>query len=525
MIELLQGPSVSGISDPQPEFGWIVHSSAKNDSQTAYRILVEDMWDSGKVKSSESINIEYRGKDLSPGKTYHWKVKTWTAENGESQWSKPQAFTTSTEMGTYSTPGYPLVKTIVDPVELIKKDDGHYFIDFGRAAAGTVRISITSPADGQTITFHLGEKTSGKHTVVRQPGGSIRYRKICLDPSSSDQTHTYELTIPPDDRNTGKRTIKMPEEIGEVLPFRYCEVVNFPGELKKSDIRQITVHYPFDDNASSFTSSSETLNKIWEMCRYSIKATSYCGLYIDGDRDRFPREADSYINQISHYCVDREYTLARQTHEFMLTHTSQWTEWILHSVIMAWTDYLYTGNIESIRAHYEDLRHKTLTALAREDGLISTRTGRVDDDLRKAVHYYEGAHVKGRNLVDIVDWPRGERDGYDFRDYNTVVNAFHYRALVLMARMAAATGKRDDAAEFRKRADQVYESFNRVFWDGETGRYVDGEESAHSSLHANMFPLALGLVPEERRESVADFVASRGMACSVYGAQYLLLGA
>jgi hypothetical protein len=37
-----------------------------------------------------------------------------------------------------------------------------------------------------------------------------------------------------------------------------------------------------------------------------------------------------------------------------------------------------------------------------------------------------------------------------------------------------------------------------------------------------MFPLAFDLVPPERRRKVADFVQSRGMACSVYGAQYLL---
>ena len=56
------------------------------------------------------------------------------------------------------------------------------------------------------------------------------------------------------------------------------------------------------------------------------------------------------------------------------------------------------------------------------------------------------------------------------------------------------------------------------------GKYVDGEGSDHSALHANMLPLAAGLVPEEQVESVADFAISRGMACSVYGAQYLLEG-
>jgi len=34
-----------------------------------------------------------------------------------------------------------------------------------------------------------------------------------------------------------------------------------------------------------------------------------------------------------------------------------------------------------------------------------------------------------------------------------------------------------------------------------------------------MFPLAFGLVPEAYKKSVGEYIKSRGMACSVYGAQ------
>jgi hypothetical protein len=37
-----------------------------------------------------------------------------------------------------------------------------------------------------------------------------------------------------------------------------------------------------------------------------------------------------------------------------------------------------------------------------------------------------------------------------------------------------------------------------------------------------MMPLAFGLVPEEHIQSVVDFIKSRGMACSVYGSQFLM---
>ena len=37
-----------------------------------------------------------------------------------------------------------------------------------------------------------------------------------------------------------------------------------------------------------------------------------------------------------------------------------------------------------------------------------------------------------------------------------------------------------------------------------------------------MFPLAFGLVPDERKESIVNFIKSKWMACGVYGARYLM---
>ena len=64
--------------------------------------------------------------------------------------------------------------------------------------------------------------------------------------------------------------------------------------------------------------------------------------------------------------------------------------------------------------------------------------------------------------------------------------------------------------------------FNSILLDTKKGYYVDGEGSNHSSLHANMTAMAFDLVPDKYITSVADFIKSRRMACSVYGSQYLL---
>ena len=259
-----------------------------------------------------------------------------------------------------------------------------------------------------------------------------------------------------------------------------------------------------------------------------MKATSFTGIYIDGDRERIPYEADAYINQLGHYCVAHEYSMARYTHEYLINHPTWPTEWILQSVLMAWNDYMYTGNKESLQHFYNDLKAKTLIALEDESGFISTTIGRVTPGVLQSIHF-DG------KLRDIVDWPQpgavgvdknaiGEIDGFVLKDVNTAVNAFHYRALIIAGEMADLLGEQADKKTFLDKAQKLKTSFNDKLLDKKTGTYNDGIGTDHKSLHASMFPLALGLVPEKNTTKILEFIRSRGMACGVYGSQFLLDG-
>jgi len=537
------------ITQKQPLFGWILCSEKKNTMQTGYRLMVAssmeniqndigDMWDSEKIESEKSVNIRYSGEPLEPNTVYFWKVKTWDNHGTESLYSDIRQFKTASELidyygyEYYGTTRYSLQKQDIPPVQIIQLKDDHSFIDFGKARFGRVRIILYSVGGSDTVTVHLGEALENGR-INRNPGGSIRYEffKVPL----KEGWNTYEVVIPPHKYSRMDRIINMPAHIGEVMPFRYCEVENYPAHLlKKSMISQVSVSYPFNDEASYFHSSDTVLNAIWELCKHTIKATSCFGIYIDGDRERFPREADSYINQISHYSVERGYSIARHTHEFQIGYSSQWTEWILIVVWSAWADYMETGDPSSLIHFYDDLKAKTLTSLAREDGLISTKTGLVTPEIINSVNWHEQEWRRRKTdnpaFRDIVDWPqkggfggvRGEEDEYEYVPLNTVVNACHYRSLVLMAKIASALNKTRDAEFFEKRAHLVKDSFNNKLLDNDKGIYVDGEGSEHSSLHANIFPLALGLVPEKNIKKVTEYIKSRGMVCSPYGGNYLL---
>jgi alpha-L-rhamnosidase len=92
-----------GIETLVPRLSWILESNQRNQVQTAYEILASssadnlaaghfDEWDSGKISSSESINIAYAGKPLASGQRIWWKVRVWDASGKASEFSKPAWF-------------------------------------------------------------------------------------------------------------------------------------------------------------------------------------------------------------------------------------------------------------------------------------------------------------------------------------------------------------------------------------------------------------------------------------------------
>lgn len=373
----------------------------------------------------------------------------------------------------HQPPAYPLQVTELKPLS-IKRIGDSYLADFGKDAFGQLKITLPTDREIDSVIIHLGEVANEDGSINRHPPGTVRYARYAIKVRKG--THTYKLTIRQDARNTKKAAARMPDYIGEVTPFRYAEIEGYPGDLKPENIAQLSVHYFFDDQAAIFRSSDSALNAIWELCKYSIKATSFTSIFIDGDRERIPYEADAYIAQLGDYAVNKEYTLARNSGEYLIKHPTWPTEWILQSVLIAWHDYLYTGDIQSVKNYYDDLKAKSLMTLADSTGLISTRTGKMTKEVIASVHYTA-------NLKDIVDWPHGpETDHFVFTNYNTVVNAFYYRDMVILKTLASDLGKKEDAAFFDQKAKAVKAAYQKAFFDPASRVYVDGIGTNHTSF-------------------------------------------
>lgn len=529
-IEYIREPSVIILMDTQPEFAWIV--SKESVFQSAYQILVAssqenidkdngDIWDSGQVRSNESSNVEYDGKSFQKERRYHWKVRIWDEANRLTKYSESQSFQVGGDSKMITTANF-FQTDRIQPVNFQQVSKDAYFVDFGKAAFANMEL-VYHAKTPDTLTVRVGEQLSGNE-INRDPDGHIRYAEVKI-PVTPNQTR-YQLPLIPDYRHLRPAAIALPDSFPVLIPYRYLEIENAQADIEQSNLTQIAYHVYWEDTQSSFESSNDILNQVWEMCRYTIKATTFAGLYVDGDRERIPYEADAYLNQLSHYTTDKEYAIARQTIEYFMEFPTWPTEWQQHVALMFYADYQYTGNTELIEKYYEPLKHKTLFELRREDGLISST--KVTPEFMKKL----GFKNPKTKLKDIVDWPPagwggdpevlGERDGFIFMPYSTVINCLFYQNMKIMAEFADALGKTEEAIEFELMALQAKKSINEKLYDKSKGAYIDGEGTDHSSLHANMMAFAFDIVPKEYRQSVLDFIKSRGMACSVYGSQYLM---
>ncbi|MBK9389578.1 MAG: family 78 glycoside hydrolase catalytic domain [Bacteroidetes bacterium] len=92
-----------GIGTTEPAFGWKIASTENGSSQKAYQVLVAsdlkllnekdaDLWNSGKVKSTDQIMVIYAGKELNSRSVCYWKVRIWDQNNDYTGWSPECSF-------------------------------------------------------------------------------------------------------------------------------------------------------------------------------------------------------------------------------------------------------------------------------------------------------------------------------------------------------------------------------------------------------------------------------------------------
>jgi alpha-L-rhamnosidase len=91
-VEYLTAPL--GLGTTTPRFSWEVRDKRDGARQSAYEIEVTrdgaKVWDTGKVASSETAHVVYKGEALKSFDRLMWKVRTWDGVDAASPWASAE---------------------------------------------------------------------------------------------------------------------------------------------------------------------------------------------------------------------------------------------------------------------------------------------------------------------------------------------------------------------------------------------------------------------------------------------------
>jgi alpha-L-rhamnosidase len=149
-------------------------------------------------------------------------------------------------------------------------------------------------------------------------------------------------------------------------------------------------------------------------------------------------------------------------------------------LLIPWTLYLHYGDARTMTAHYSGFR-----------AWVDYLTSRATDHVVSYSYYGDWAPPidQGREGSAVSASTPGE----------LVSTGYYFYAASLLAQMATALGKADDAAHYSRLAAAIAATFRTRFYDPTTGGYGSNNQAC------NAFALYLGLVPKPQ---VAQVVAN-----------------
>ena len=403
---------------------------------------------------------------------------------------------------------------VIAPASIKKLGEGKYLVDLGKTYAGMPRIRFAGGTPGTVVSMRGAD-------LLGESG------EIAKDAKSQSTLMEYRAIL------DGGAFVFEPVEY---LGMRYFQLDNAPMPVTPENFSFVVRHSRLDAAASDFSSSDTTLNAVWELMKHSILTCAQEEFVDTPTREKGGFLLDGAVQSAVAMPVFGERVLTqRALSEFLRSMEQHWSkpedrgrinavypnkdgardipDFTQAFVVWAWTYYQETGDRGFLRESYaklKDVADQVARHIDPATGLVTNLTGG------------SGAYKFG-----IVDWPVSMRFGYDMNTAaRTVINGWAYADFDLIAKIAGELGEDADQAAYRARAEALKAAINTRLLSP-AGVYIDGlsaegAPSRHASQHANMFPLAFGIVPEERRAAVIEVVKRKGMSVGMVTVSWLV---
>jgi alpha-L-rhamnosidase len=401
-----------------------------------------------------------------------------------------------------------LIEKEITPVSVKDLGNGTYVINLGKVYAGVPKITFSGGQAGDVINMR------GSFTLENDGTASLRQTQ------STNMSYYFILN--------GNTAVFQPFVY---FGMRYFQVDNAPCPLTAENVKFVTRHYELDPSRSDFESSDSMLNQVWDLMKHTLLLGEQEQYLDTPTREKGAFLGDGFAQGVSDMTTmgDRAFNL-RVLLEFLDSQDQYWPDGRMNAVypnvdrkrdipdftqfypIWAWDYYQQSGDVQFIRENYQKIRK-----IAEYDYTYrNDSTGLIKDLAGGAGGYTHG----------IIDWPPSMRYGYDIETASrTVINSYAYGDFDVLSKMAEVVGNDADQVLYRDRAEKLRQAINRYFINADhtyiDGLYADQTASKHVSQHANMLPLALGIVPAECMDSVVKAVKDRKMSVGMVTVRWL----
>ena len=529
--EYLENPL--GIDTYRPRLSWKPEAGnlkpEKGVNQASYQVLVAsveellkkdegDLWDSGKVASDQSDQVEYAGKPLESRMRCYWKARIWDQTDKASEWSKPAFWT----MGLLKPDDFTaqwitaskwFMPPDVRPWGLIVSAGGWADVDLGEPyPIDSIKLYFANPNTAPLLrkTFSLQKPVKRATMYVAALG--------MADVSINGRPVTDTVLEPRFMYLSGPLELEVKGLTGPLAPDAVT-IRNVQADLKMTGtfacsnpflnqvydaLLRTHLNYNGDQPMDPMREKQGWTQDVQSMFETSAYLTDVGGLYrkwwwnfADG------QDESGYLGSVLPLVGRQEYGW-----------NSPWWSGVV--VWLPWQHDQYYGDRRMLADAYDTMR-RYVDFLGKLTASGSVRSW--DDYPYLSGGNTNSPEAKGGILswMGAGDWqnPYGGKDAVPaplldmpaWYDYATIVSD-----------TAALLGKKDDAAKYAAIAEGVKNRFNNKYLNRETGLY--GSQTDNQT--AQVLPLALGVVPAEGWEGGGAQMPSCGGAIGMWLYQSVL---
>ncbi len=356
---------------------------------------------------------------------------------------------------------------------------GVFVYDLGQNMSGWPLINVSGTA-GTVVKLTPGELLDAKGLVTQRSSGSPVWYSYTLSGHGEEQWH-------PEFSYYGFRYVQVtgaaPADTAAPAAANTAVLHSLAGQFVHADVAA----------AGEFSCSSDTLNRIHALINNAILSNTQSistdcphreklgwleQTHLMGQAIMMNWNVRGLYEKIENDIADAQHAnglipdIAPEYAKFSQGFLDS-PEWGSAGVISPWYAYLYYDDQKILSDHY--------------------------DTMKRYVDY-----LGSRSKDNIVAYGLG--DWYDVGPKSPgpaqltsealTCTAVYYQDLLILQKTAALLGKTDDAQQYGAAAQAVRTAFNARFLHDDTNQYEKGSQTA------NAMPLAVGLVPDDRRAAV-----------------------